>query len=315
MNDKRKTTAQIISKTLLPVLTCLLVACASPGRDRINDDARRQFVGKQVIGSMVESGLIYRVFKKHTNKDEFREKSRAILDSPRVRFVAKPNDERNGAIYDFGGLEFEIQDNNFWRITGNDRDLLSAKVAAGLVDGVLMDVEKVEKFGYDFSYWSEWDPHAGGFGLVNGAFLTVINNEDTTYLFAGSPLLMAHIVDVHEVRDTNKVEYKVIETFTSGIPEHKISIPTKTIAQYARRSEPLVIKIYGEMEQRRGLVSYVVKIPNWYLRAFIFAGLKHQLITPETAGPKLVSEFEELEKIPDPVFPDFPLKTGNNSEK
>ena len=66
------------------------------------------------------------------------------------------------------------------------------------------------------------------------------------------------------------------------------------------------------MKGRGNLVYYIVKIPNWYLRAYIFAGLKHGLISRELAGPKIVAEFDKLQKIPHPTFPVFQIETVND---
>ena len=66
-----------------------------------------------------------------------------------------------------------------------------------------------------------------------------------------------------------------------------------------------MLKLYGEMKGRENLGYYIVKIPNRYLRAYIFASLKHGLISRELVGPKIVTEFEKLQKLPDPTFPVF----------
>ena len=304
---------------------------------------RKAFATKTYFIPIVKTGIFYRQFSVIEKVDNFKDIDQSFLSSPQFDFEHNQFDKKlmKPEQFEFGSptLHLSSKSSSSWtqltadlkmsvgdaisfpsRGTGYTKALAPA-VAKALAALSTTSKGRDKEFsgpsfidnenGASVHYWFSKFEASRYANLSGSCVLSAFKNKpDTTLLLAGNRGIGFEDLDtVDEAIDAAKTKHPVRQIqqgHPTNRPYHEISIKTEDICRFASSGQPLVVKIYGKSRGRN--IFYLVKLPNWYLKAYVFALLKHGWIDKGIARNELFLEFKKVESLPDIKLKDMPAK-------
>ena len=284
--------------TLLFILTYLISGCASPFRAGI---ANEQYVQSKVAAPIIDAGIFYRQFNKKGPSGPFHGQVEEALNSPAFHF----------------GEDWYGRD-GFLTAAKGDLDIDTDIQSGETIDGVINNEKNGKQISYRFIRYNGAVKYnfVNGMAMIGKAYLTVTEKDpQKALLIFGMPMNGDTImirngnVRIDKVIDNRQKVYSNLEQFKIGLdyPVYKVEIPIAVLGGFASDDNPLIFKASGKLlwgtnvygDSRAGSeISYLINIPRWYLKAFIFAAIKTGFVEEGVVSETIISEYRTLEAKP-----------------